>query len=133
MVNSNIGILYLNFINKKTYRILELLRENTPIKSVRLRNFICKKDNLMTEGTYYRHIKNLIAGKLISRSGKMIKGGREYELSDLGLFIFKMLEKTKIKVLKEIEKETKSLEEYFENMDDITKIALKKLGFFDLD
>ena len=73
MINSNIGVFYLNFINRKTYRILELLSKNTPIKSVRLRNHICKKDNLMTEGTYYRHIKNLIAGKLISRSGRPFK------------------------------------------------------------
>ena len=128
---SKIRNLFFNYLNEKTFRILESLELETSINCVKLRGKICKKEDLMTESTFYRHIKFLLDLNLISKTRDRLKGGRVFQIKDSGKELLKMINEIKVKIIEDIINESGlSLEECFKSQTRITKDQYRKLGYF---
>ncbi len=77
-------LIIINFLNKRVIKLLQVLKENSPIKSTELRKKV-KDIGLLPKSTFYRYIDFLLKNKLIQRSEERKRiGGYEYNLEKIG-------------------------------------------------
>jgi len=93
MIASEDNILVINFLNQRALKLLKILSEESPIKSVKLRNKICKNnDKLMSPSTYYRYMEILLKYNLITKIKVRTKeGGYTYYINKSGECFLKMI------------------------------------------
>lgn len=96
MLSFKKNIYVINFLNQKAISLLLKLNEETPIKSVDLRDKIVE-NTIMSISSYYRYMNFLLENNLISKEKNRKKeGGYIYWINNIGKCFLKTISKSNL-------------------------------------